>query len=320
MRYRTLSLAASAVVCVAVVVSFTTSSAAIPVGPQAQPQRPRITGVAGIAVKVKDMAVTKNYYSKILGYDEAFPVKNPIGGTDFTVFKINDKQYIYTAPDLTGTESRLLYVSFETSDARALRTYLASRGVAVPAAINPDPQGNLSLMVKDPEGNDVEFVQFMPNSMHMKNVGKFLGANRLSQEALHVGYRIRDAEKMDAFYKDILGYRLMWKGGNREGVFSWISMVVPDGNQWLEYMVDTNPNTSPRTLGIWNHLAFGTLDQPAVAKALIERGYVATPPPAPKIGRDGRWLMDVYDPDLTRTEFMVRKPVETPCCSPMLLD
>ena len=91
-------------------------------------------------------------------------------------------------------------------------------------------------------------------------------------------------------------------------------MMVPDGNQWLEYMVDTG-TPSPKTLGIWNHLAFGTLAQQPVAKAVVERGY--TDAATPKIGRDGRWLMDLYDKDLTRVEFMIRKPVQTPCCSPL---
>jgi hypothetical protein len=27
--------------------------------------------------------------------------------------------------------------------------------------------------------------------------------------------------------------------------------------------------------------------------------------------------MHLYDKDLTRTEFMVRKPVKEPCCSPL---
>ena len=120
---------------------------------------------------------------------------------------------------------------------------------------------------------------------------------------------------MDTFYKDILGFRLMWKGGNAENQFRWISMVVPDGTQWLEYMVDTG-TPSPRTLGIWNHLAFGTLDQQTVAAEVKVRGYAAAA--TPKIGRDGRWLMDLYDADLTRVEFMIRKPVQTPCCSPLV--
>jgi catechol 2,3-dioxygenase-like lactoylglutathione lyase family enzyme len=311
-RALSLSFAASAV---GLVCTLTAGPATTRLTAQGVPVRPKITGVAGLSVKTKDMGAARNFYSTILGLDEAFAVKNPMGGSDLTAFKINEKQYAYVAPDLKDdAESRLLYVSFETTDARALRTYLASKGVAVPGAVNPDPQGNLSLIVKDPEGNAVEFIQFMPGSLHARNAGKFLSPRRLSQEALHVGYRIRDAAVMDTFYQDILGFRLMWRGGSTETVFRWISMIVPDGNQWLEYMVDTG-NPSPRTLGIWNHLAFGTLDQQAVAKEVLARGYGAAA--TPKIGRDGRWLMDLADPDLTRVEFMIRKPVQTPCCSPL---
>ncbi len=278
--------------------------------------RPPITGVAGIAIKTKDLAQARRFYSTILGLDEAFTVTNPLGGADFTTFKINDRQYIYVSPDLQNdTDSRLWYVSFETTDARALRDYLAGRGVEVPAALSPDPQGNLSLIVKDPEGQDVQFIQYLPGSLHTRNAGRFLSSRRLSTEALHVGYRIRSADRIDTFYRDILGFRLMWKGGNTDTQFRWISMMVPDGSEWLEYMVDTG-TPSPRTLGIWNHLAFGTLDQPAVARAVKARGYAAAA--TPKIGRDGRWLMDLYDPDLTRVEFMVRKPVQTPCCAPLV--
>jgi len=283
---------------------------------QSIPVRPKITGVAGIAVKTKDMASARTFYSTIIGLDEAFPISNPLGGAGFTTFKINEKQYVYVSSDLKDdAESRLWYVSFETSDARALRSYLASKSVPVPASVDPDPEGNLSFIVKDPEGQDVQFIQFVAGSLHARNAGRFLSSRRLSSEALHVGYRIHDADKMDTFYKDVLGFRLMWKGGNAENQFRWISMVVPDGTQWLEYMVDTG-TPSPRTLGIWNHLAFGTLDQQTVAAEVKARGYGAAA--TPKIGRDGRWLMDLYDADLTRVEFMIRKPVQPPCCSPLV--
>ena len=293
---------------------------AMPAEPRRPPQstlvRPKITGVAGIAVKTNDMAAARNFYSTILGLDEAFATRNPMGGADFTTFKINERQYVYVSPGAKDdADSRLWYVSFETTDARALRTYLADRGLSVPAAVDPDPEGNLSFIVKDPEGQDVQFIQYLQGSVHGRNAGRFLSSRRLSNEALHVGYRIRDADKVDAFYKDILGFRLMWKGGSTENQFRWISMVVPDGTEWLEYMVDTG-TPSPRTLGIWNHLAFGTLDQQSVAAEVKARGYAAAA--TPKIGRDGRWLMDLYDADLTRVEFMVRKPVQTPCCSPLV--
>jgi catechol 2,3-dioxygenase-like lactoylglutathione lyase family enzyme len=170
------------------------------------------------------------------------------------------------------------------------------------------------LIVKDPEGNAVQFIEYAPGSVQARSAGQFLSPNRLSDEALHVGYRIHDAARLDTFYRDVLGFKLMWQGGNNDTDFRWISMLVPDGTEWLEYMVDTG-TPSPRTLGIWNHLAFGTLDQQAVVRQLRARGY--TGQAQPKIGRDGRWLMDLTDPDLTRIEFMVRKPVQPPCCSPL---
>ena len=287
------------------------SMALLPAGPA----RPKITGVASFAVKVASLEEARAFYGGVLGLDQAFTIKNPIGGSDLTTFKINDSQYVYVAPDLKDpNDSRLLFVGFETANAKALRDYLAGRGVMVPPSVSTDSEGNLSLFVKDPEGNDVQFIQYRSSSLQGRNKGKFLSARRLSDHALHVGYRILDPQKLDAFYKDILGYRLIWKGGNRDDRFDWISMAVPDGNQWIEYMVNTGTPT-PRQLGVLNHLALGTLDIEAVHQQVVERGYWDKAVPA--VGRDGRWLMHLYDKDFTRTEFMIRKPVKEPCCSPI---
>lgn len=309
-RARIPALMTFAVMCVPVTLLMTRTA-----GAQGGPKRPPITGVASFAVNVADLAAARTFYSGVLGLDEAFPIKNPTGGTDLTTFKINERQYVYVAPDLKDPDaSRLLFVGFETTDAKALRTYLAGKGIAVPASVAPDPEGNLSLFVKDPEGNTVQFIQYRSSSVQGRSKGRFLSARRLSDHALHVGYRIKDPEKLDSFYKDVLGYRLIWKGGGRDDRFDWISMAVPDGNQWIEYMVNTG-TPSTRQLGVLNHLALGTLDIESVHTQIVERGY--TDKADPSIGRDGRWLMHLYDKDLTRTEFMIRKPVKEPCCFPL---
>jgi lactoylglutathione lyase len=293
--------------CVAVLPTASSSVRAL--------KRPPITGVASFAVTVSDLASARTFYSGVLGLEQAFTTRNPTGGADFTVFKINDRQFVYVSPDLKdASESRLLFVGFETSDAKALRAYFAAHGVEVPATLAADADGNFSLFVKDPEGNAVQFVQYRSSSVQGRSKGKFLSPRRTSDHALHVGYRIRDPEKLDRFYKDLLGFRLIWKGGSRDDRFDWISMAVPDGDQWIEYMVNTG-NPSPRQLGVLNHLALGTLDIDGVHKQIVERGYADKADPA--IGRDGRWLMHLYDKDYTRTEFMVRKPVKDPCCFPL---
>jgi catechol 2,3-dioxygenase-like lactoylglutathione lyase family enzyme len=133
---------------------------------------------------------------------------------------------------------------------------------------------------------------------------------------LHVGVRVVDPAKADGFYKDILGFRLQWKGG-RDGRTEWISMMVPDGYDWVEYMVaETTP--SPRQLGVLNHYALDTMDVQKAYQTVVERGY--KPPSEPAIAVDGRWLLQLYDRNYTRTEMMIRKPVRTPCCSPNLDD
>jgi catechol 2,3-dioxygenase-like lactoylglutathione lyase family enzyme len=277
------------------------------------PQRPPIVGIANIAVKSESLDVAKKFYSGVVGLEEAFTTKE--GSSDLACFKVNDRQYVEVLPELKSeTEDRLIRIGLETSDARKLRDYLASKGVDVPAKARKDGNGNLSFVVKDPDGHAVQFVQYLPGSLHSRNFGKHLSEARLSDHILHVGIRVTDPARADAFYRDILGFRLQWKGGRTDTHFDWISMLLPDGHDWVEYMV-TEAAPTPQQLGVLHHYCLGTADVKEIYKKVVERGY--QPPRPPGIQRDGRWLLQLYDKNYTRTEMMVRKPVETPCCSPM---
>jgi catechol 2,3-dioxygenase-like lactoylglutathione lyase family enzyme len=138
---------------------------------------------------------------------------------------------------------------------------------------------------------------------------------RVSKHIIHVGFTVANREATDQLFRDILGFKLMWYGGTKEGQIKWVDMRVPDGTDWLEYMLNVN-NPSPRTLGVNNHLALGVDSiQPAYQEVLANG---AKPPEPPKIGLDGKWQLNLYDHNDTRAELMEFKPVKTPCCSPML--
>ena len=281
-------------------------------------QRPRIVGIANIAVKVDNLDEARKFYSGVVGMAEAFKTSYTTVTGDLACFKVNDRQYVEVSPTLESeTEDRLIRIGFETDDARGLRDYLASKGVQVPVTVGKDANGNRSFEVTDPDGHSVQFVEYLPGSIHSRNFGKYLSDKRLSDHILHVGVRVVDPAKADGLYKDILGFRLQWKGGRRGDRPEWISMMVPDGYDWVEYMVaETTP--SPRELGVLNHYALDTLDVQKVYRTVVERGY--KPPSEPAIAVDGRWLLQLYDANYTRTEIMIRKPVRTPCCSPNLDD
>jgi lactoylglutathione lyase len=274
------------------------------------PVRPQIVGVASIRLKTNDLAAARTFYGKYLGYEDPFQLDT------MAVFKVNDHQYIEVEPTLKAeNEDRLIHIAFETTDAKQLRDYLAAKGVVVPTSVQPDHDGNLSFFIKDGDGHPVEFVQYMPGSLHSRNFGKAIGANRISDRMIHVGFTIQDRAAADRLFKEILGFRLQWYGGMKDDVAEWVSMRVPDGSDWLEYMLN-QPHPSPKTLGVMNHLALGVPSAEAGYKTVVERGM--TPTEKPKIGRDGKYQLNLYDPNFTRAELMEPKPVQAPCCSPII--
>ena len=75
-------------------------------------------------------------------------------------------------------------------------------------------------------------------------------------------------------------------------------------------------NPDPQELGVMHHFALGVPNVKVGYKTTLKRGYKATE--KPEIGRDGKWQFNMYDPNFTRVELMEPKPIEKPCCSPML--
>ena len=290
-------------------------------------RRPPIIGIAHIALKTDNLSAARDFYGHTLGFQEPFSVRvaknspSDLAGSPgdliVTFFKVNDHQYIELTPDLTSlTEDRLSHIAFETTDIRALRDYLAANGVEVPNTLKPGVAGNLSFAVKDPDGHSVEFVEYLEGSLHSRNFGKFLPDTRISQRMIHVGVTIQDRAAADHFYKDILGFQSIWFGGMTDDRVDWVAMRVPDGTDWLEYMLNVR-NPSPRTLGVMHHFSLGVPDIHAAYKEVVSRGYKAE---EPKIGRDGKWQLNLYDPNYTRAELMEPKPVQKPCCSPIIGD
>src|ERR1035438_6263643 len=89
-------------------------------------QRPRIVGIANIAVKVDNLDEARKFYSGVVGMAEAFQTRDAAVTGELACFKVNDRQYVEVSPTLKSeTEDRLIRIGFETNDARELRNYLA---------------------------------------------------------------------------------------------------------------------------------------------------------------------------------------------------
>jgi hypothetical protein len=79
------------------------------------------------------------------------------------------------------------------------------RGLAV-SEVRKAGAGNLLMTMKDPEGQMIEYTQYMPGSRHFEDRGKHLGANRVAQLLVGAISPARDAAAMRRFYLEKLGF------------------------------------------------------------------------------------------------------------------
>ena len=269
---------------------------------QAGPQRPAITGVSHVAFYSSNVEGAKGFYGGLLGL-----AIEPPHSSNYHV----GIQRVELEPLPAGHGHDLIaHVAFATPDAEGVRKYLAARNYPVPPKSNVESNGTVWFALKDPEGNPIEFVQERPE------LAARHGEKPVSKVMIHAGIVVHDQATQDKLYKDLLGFHVYWHGGMKDDETSWVDMQVPDGTQWLEYMiVRPGEQLSPATLGVLNHIALGVPSVSEAAQVLRTRGWKPSDREKEQIGRDGKWQLNLYDPDGTRVELMEFTPVQTPCCS-----
>jgi catechol 2,3-dioxygenase-like lactoylglutathione lyase family enzyme len=273
--------------------------------------RPAITGISHVIFYSYNIAQSREFYGTLLGWV-------PVPATDSAPglrFYPNHAQYVELLPPPNlGQADRLDLVGFKTNDVEALREYLAANGVAVPNAVTLEHDGSRNFQVHDPEGNLVEFTQL--GRKHVPSPSPAALARRLSTHIMHAGYMVRDRASIDHFYKDVLGFHLYWQGGAKSGDVDWVMMQVPDGTDWIEYMLNLPKHPTAAQLDSANHIAPGVTHVADLQRQLEQRGWQAPGGRDPKIlGVDGKLQLDLHDPDGTRIEFMEFLPIKTACCS-----
>jgi catechol 2,3-dioxygenase-like lactoylglutathione lyase family enzyme len=282
------------------------SIASLALAGQNPPDRPKITGIDHVAFYMTAPEGVAHLYKDVLGLAAANPVE-PGETVQYTV----GKQWVgySTAPDPQALD-RMDHVAFATDDIAALQRYLAKKGVTVPEAIQSWPDGSRSFRMKDPEGHPIEFVERAKVVPPAKP-----DAQAVSRRLIHAGFIVRDRAAEDAFYKDILGFHVYWYGGRKPGTTEWCAMQVPDGTDWLEYMLGASAHPDPHELGVMNHISLGVVKMQQAQAKLESRGWKAHGDERAQMGLDGKWQLNLYDPDLTRVELMEFRPVQKPCCS-----
>jgi catechol 2,3-dioxygenase-like lactoylglutathione lyase family enzyme len=271
------------------------------------PKRPRILGIARVQILTSKLPSARSFYNKVLDHPQEcnWCEELPSGS-----FLVNPSQAIGLSGVPSPAPSDLLEeIAFVTDNVSELRSYLTAHNVPVS---KPNKLQEYHLTVVDPEGHRIGFFQRPPLTERQTQALETAFPSKL--RIIHAGFVVRDRSAEDRFYKDILGFRVYWHGGMKDDQTDWVDLQVPDGTDWIEYMLNVSPNADKKERGVMNHIAIGVADIKPVTERLREDNAVSILE-EPQIGRDGKWQLNVYDPDDTRIEFMEFTPVQKPCCS-----
>jgi len=221
------------------------------------PAQVPVSGIAHVAVRVGDLDVARRFYGGALGFAEPFQFTDG-GKTSVAFLKINDRQFIELYPGLKPGQERWLHVCLEVADIERTWRLLDAAGLK-PSKVNLGRAGNLLTMFRDPDGNLIEFLQYLPESMHLKAAGQALSDRRISVRLSHAGLPVRDKEKAAGFYAGKLGF-LPRRQGSR------LFLRIPGANGQSLELVDPAPGGS---------IGLAVRDLPAAWKTLVSRGALS---------------------------------------------
>jgi catechol 2,3-dioxygenase-like lactoylglutathione lyase family enzyme len=300
-------------------------------------QRPRLVGVSHIAVRVKDLNAARHFYGDLLGYQEAFTVRKDrsavMGGglaqadVNAVFFKVNNRQYIVVIPETSADQPRYVDAAIETDNVEGMRLYLKSIGYPVPDKVEKTPTNDLAFHVKDPDGNAYEIMQYTPESLSVKSLGKYMSDARASTRILHVGVTITKQETTE-FYLKNFSLREFWRADTTMVALgrppappptgpvlaNLSNLKLPESDDYIEWsLMHARPANATKKGGGNGGAGVGhiALIVPDMAKAVefvkakpAWKDYSRAAQQESHTGVNHKWQGNFFDPDGTRSEFM----------------
>ena len=139
-------------------------------------KRPRILGVAHMALFVSDLPKARAFYKDFLGYEEPYVLKREDGSDRIAFIKINENQYLEfmlydKRPDAEqmGVRNHICLITPDIKKAVAiLETRPARKNYNRPIEIKVGKNGKRQANLFDPDGTRIELME--PNTVDGKPV------------------------------------------------------------------------------------------------------------------------------------------------------
>jgi catechol 2,3-dioxygenase-like lactoylglutathione lyase family enzyme len=208
------------------------------------PQSTGLTGIAHVAFRVNDLQTSRDFYGT-LGFEQAFEITDA-GKTSVAYIKVNDRQFIELIPRTADSQpGGILHICFEAADIESVHKAYVERDLQ-PTEAKKAPAGNLLFVMHGPDGQLLEYTQYLPNSLHSLDRGKHLGEHRISQHMFEATTAVKDVAAERVFYTTKLAFRDAGSGGTE-------LYIAGNSGDKVELQSET-PNAKPRVIFAVNNV------------------------------------------------------------------
>ena len=235
-----------------------------------------LDGIAHVAFRVADLQVSREFYRK-LGFEQAFEFSDA-AGTTVSYMKVNERQFLelYRRTD-NAQPLGLIHLCFDTRDMDGLHSEYVMRGLK-PKDSQKARAGNMLFTMLDPEGQLLEYTQYMPGSLHSNGRGQFLGERRVSIRLVRSATLVNDLAAEQTYFAEKLGFTVLKEGRLR----------IPGSKEEVD-LEAASGTARPR-------IVFAVTDLKRTAADLLSRGIEA---------RVSATAVTASDPDGAILEFVV---------------
>lgn len=142
-----------------------------------------ITGLGHVAIKVKDLDVSLDFYREKLGFEEMLRLKNDDGSTWLVYLRITDLHYLEIFPGAENDRAPgwnangVNHMCFTIEDLDGTVERIKAQGIELTSSIQMGQDGNRQAWIEDPDGNRIEMMEMAEGCMQYEAIER-LNAQR----------------------------------------------------------------------------------------------------------------------------------------------
>ena len=221
----------------------------------AQTQNRGIVGLNHVALSVPNLDDAVTYYTKTMGFPEAFRSKDDKGQTTLVYVQISRNTFVELQPANAQRPAGINHFGLVVQNMNNATALFKQRGANI-GDIRVSPTKVILNNIMDPDGVRIELAELVPESEHYKAMERWTPnqtPNRGIVGLNHVAISVPNLEEAVTYYTRTMGFSEAFRNKDDKGQTTFVYIQIS-----RDTFIELQPSNPQRPVGI-NH--FGLLVQ-----------------------------------------------------------